>query len=49
MDEVNNCKAISGESVAAQRRVLVLDLEVKCRMRRIPEQVTPKINWRRLK
>ena len=49
MDEVNNCKAINGKSVAAQHRVLVLDLEFKCRKRRMPEQVTPKINWGRLK
>ena len=29
--------------------VLVLDLEIKCSKRRIPEQVTPKIKWWRLK
>ena len=49
MDEVNNCKAINGKSVAAKHRVLVLDLEFKCLKRRMPEQMTPKINWGRLK
>ncbi len=33
MDEVNNCKVINGKSVSAQHRVLVLDLEFKCRKR----------------
>ena len=49
LNEVKNCKVISGESVAAQHRVLVLDWEIKCSKRRIPEQVTPKIKWWRLK
>ena len=49
MDEVNNGKVINGKSVSAQHRVLVLDLEFKCRKRRIPEEMTPKINWGRLK
>ena len=49
MDEVNNCKVINGKRMSAQHRVLVLDLEFKCRKRRIPEKVTPKINWGRLK
>ena len=40
-----NCKVINGESVAAQHRVLVLDWEIKCGKRRIPEQVTPEIKW----
>ena len=39
----------NGESVAAQHRVLVLDWEIKCSKRRVPEQVTPKIKWWRLK
>ena len=37
------------ESVAAQHRVLVLYWEITCSKRRIPEQVTPKIKWWRLK
>ena len=49
LNEVNNCKVINGESVAAQHRVLVLGWEIKCSKRRIPEQVTPKIKWWRLK
>ena len=49
LNEVKNCKVINGESVAAQHRVLVLDWEIKCSKRRIPEQVTPKIKWWRLK
>ena len=35
--------------MAAQHRVLVLDWEIKCSKRRIPEQVTPNIKWWRLK
>ena len=37
--------------MAAQHRdiVLVLDWEIKCSKRRVPEQVTPKIKWWRLK
>ena len=49
LNEVNNCKVINVESVAAQHRVLVLDWEIKCSKRRIPEQVTPEIKWWRLK
>ena len=49
LNEVKNCKVINGESVAAQHGVLVLDWEIKCNKRRIPEQVTPKIKWWRLK
>ena len=49
LNEVKNCKVINGESVAAQHRVLVLDWEIKCSKRRVPEQVTPKIKWWRLK
>ena len=49
LNEVKNCKVINGESVAAQHRVLVLDWEIKCSKRRIPEQVTTKIKWWRLK
>ena len=48
LNEVKNCKVINGESVAAEHRVLVLDWEIKCSKRRIPEQVTPKIKWWRL-
>ena len=49
LNEVENCKVINCESVAAQHRVLVLDWEIKCSKIRVPEQVTPKINWWRLK
>ena len=49
INEVKNCKVINGESVAAQLRVLVLDWEIKCSKRTVPEQVTPKIKWWRLK
>ena len=49
LNEVKNCKVINGESVAAQYKVLVLDWEIKCSKRIIPEQVTPKIKWWRLK
>ena len=49
LNEVKNCKVINGESEAAQHRCLVLDWEIKCSKRRIPEQVTPKIKWWRLK
>ena len=35
--------------MAAQHRVPVLDREIKCSKRIIPEQVTPKIKWWRLK
>ena len=48
LNEVKNCKVSNGKSVAAQHRVLVLDWEIKCSKRRIPEQVTPKIKWWRL-
>ena len=47
--EVKNCKVINGESVAAQHSVMVLDWEIRCSKRRIPEQVRPKIKWWRLK
>ena len=46
-NEVKNCMVINGESVAAQN--IVLDWEIKCSKRRVPEQVTPKIKWWRLK
>ena len=49
LKEVQNCKVINGKSVAAQHRVLVLDWEIKCSNRRIPEQVTTKIKWWKLK
>ena len=49
LNEVKNCKVINGERVAAQHRVLVLDWDIKCSKRRVPEQVTPKIKWWRLK
>ena len=49
LNEVKNGKVTNGESVAAQHRVLVLDWEIKCSKIRIPEQVTPKIKWWRLK
>ena len=49
LNEVKNCNVINGESVATQHRVLVLGWEIKCSKRRIPEQVTPKIKWWRLK
>ena len=49
LDEGKNCNVINGESVAAQHRVLVLDWEIRCSKRRIPDQVTPKIKWWRLK
>ena len=49
LSEVTNCKVINGESVAPQHIVLVLDWEIKCSKGRIPEQVTPKIKWWRLK
>ena len=49
LNEVKNCNVINVESVAAQHRVLVLDWEIKCSKRRVPEQVTPKIKWWRLK
>ena len=45
--EVKNCKVINRESVVAQHRVLMLDWEMKCSKRRVPEQVTLKIkSWR---
>ena len=43
LNEVKNGKVINGEMVAAQHIVLVLDWEIKCSKRRVPEQVTPKI------
>ena len=49
LNEVKNGKVINGERVAAQHRVLVLDWEIKCSKKRVPEQVTPKIKWWRLK
>ena len=49
LNEVKNCKVINGESMAAQHRVLLLDLEIKCSKRRVQEQVTPKIKLWRLK
>ena len=35
--------------MGAQHRVLVLDWEIKCSKRRVPEQVTPKVKWWTLK
>ena len=49
LNEVKNCKVVNGESVAAQHRVLVLDWDIKCSKRRVPEQVTLNIKWWRLK
>ena len=49
LKEVKNCKVFNGKSVAAQHRVLVLDWEIKCSNKRIPEQVTTKIKWWKLK
>ena len=38
LNEVKDCKVVNGESGAAQNRVLVLDCEIKCSKKRIPEQ-----------
>ena len=49
LKEEYDCKVMNGERVAVQHRLLVLNCDTKCSKRRIPEQVTPKIKWWRLK
>ena len=49
LKEVINCKVINGEAVAAQHRVLVMDLDIQRGKKRKPEQATPRIKWWRLR
>ena len=47
--EMRNCKVIKGESVAAQHKLVVGDLEIECRRKGKPRRIEPKIKWWRLK
>ena len=49
MNEVNNCKEINVENVAAPHIVLVLEWEIRCSKSRLPNQLTPNMKWWSLK
>ena len=49
LKEVINCKAINGEAVAAQHRVVVMNWEIQRCKKRKPEQAKPRIKWWRLR
>ena len=44
-----NCKVILGESVATQHRLLILDVRIRRRFRKIKRKLDPKIKWWQLK
>ena len=44
-----DCKAVPGESVAAQHRLLILDVRIRRRFINIKRKLDPKIKWWRLK
>ena len=40
-----NCKVVPGESVVTQHRLLILDVRIRSRFRRITRKLDPKIKW----
>jgi len=44
-----DCKVVPGESVVTQQRLLVLDVRIRRRFRKIKRKLNPKIKWQRLK
>ena len=43
------CKVVPDESVVTQQRLLVLDVRIRRRFRKIKRKLNPKIKWQRLK
>ena len=43
-----DCKVVLGESVVTQYRLLILDVRIIRRFRKIKCKLDPKIKWRRL-
>ena len=44
-----DCKVVLGESVVTQYRLLILDVRIRRRFRKIKRKLDPKIKWWRLK
>ena len=44
-----DCKVVSGESIVTQHTLLVLDVRLRRRFRKIKRKLDPKIKWWRLK
>ena len=42
-------KVVPGESAVTQHKLLVLDVQIRRRFRKIKRKLDPKIKWRRLK
>ena len=40
-----DCKIIAGESVVTQYRLLILDVRIRRRIRKIKRKLDPKIKW----
>ena len=43
-----DCKVVPGESVVTQHRLLILDVRIRRRFRKIKRKLDPKIKWLRL-
>ena len=43
-----DCKVVPGESVVTQHRLLILDVRIRRRFRKIKRKLDPKIKWFRL-
>ena len=44
-----DCKVVPGKSVVSQYRLLILDVRIRRRFRKIKRTLDPKIKWRQLK
>ena len=44
-----DCNVVLGESVVTQHRLLILDVQIRRRFRKIKRKLDPKIKWRGLK
>ena len=40
-----DCKVVPGESVVTQHRLLILDVRIRRRFRKIKRKLDPKIKW----
>ena len=44
-----DCKVVPGKSVVTQHKLLVLDVQIRKRFKKIKRKLDPKIKWWRLK
>ena len=44
-----DCKVVQGESVVTQHKLLILDIQIRSRFRKIKRKLDPKIKWWQLK